>query len=106
MEKHFNLYHSIKSTTMMRQLRLIKRSIPLVIGCIAWALVSASAQTAALKGTVTSTDGQPFPGVTVRVTGTSGGTVTDAKGTYHLVNVPSGATVSCSSRAFSLRCAR
>lgn len=38
----------------------------------------------ALTGTVLSSDGQPLQGVSVTVAGTSRGTVTDAKGAFHI----------------------
>jgi TonB-dependent starch-binding outer membrane protein SusC len=54
---------------------------------------SAFAQQLQLKGTVTSAeDGQPLPGVTVLVKGTTTGTVTNIDGYYQL-EVPSNATM-------------
>lgn len=46
-----------------------------------------------VTGTVKDTDGQPLPGVTVRIQGTTMGTITDADGNYLLSNVPSDATL-------------
>jgi TonB-dependent SusC/RagA subfamily outer membrane receptor len=48
------------------------------------ALVTAEAQQRTISGTVSDATGQPLPGVTVRVTGTSLGTVTDATGKFAL----------------------
>lgn len=45
-----------------------------------------------LKGKVTDASGQPLPGVTVMVSGTSNGTTTDMDGNYTL-SVPSGAKI-------------
>lgn len=49
------------------------------------------AQQAAIRGTVTSETGEPLPGVTVVVKGTTQGTVTDTNGEYTLGNIPEGA---------------
>lgn len=52
------------------------------------------AQNRTITGTVTAKDdGQPIPGVTVKVKGGSTGTQTDANGRYSLSNVPSGSTL-------------
>jgi len=44
-----------------------------------------------ISGTVTDESGQPLPGVTVVVKGTTQGTITDAEGNYSLSNVPENA---------------
>ena len=41
-----------------------------------------------ISGTVTDVSGQPLPGVTVIVKGTTNGTVTNSNGQYTLVNIP------------------
>ena len=46
-----------------------------------------------VTGTVTDADGQPMPGVTVIVKGTTTGTITQGDGTYQISNVPEGATL-------------
>ena len=46
-----------------------------------------------LTGTVTDTDGQPLPGVTVILKGTTTGTVTNADGNYSISNIPEDATL-------------
>lgn len=46
-----------------------------------------------VTGTVTDESGQPLPGVTVVVKGTTQGTVTNADGTYSLTNVSEDATL-------------
>ena len=46
-----------------------------------------------LTGKVTGSAGEPVPGVTVIVKGTSQGTITDAEGNYTLPNVPADATI-------------
>ena len=54
--------------------------------------VNAIAQDRTVSGTVTGKDdGQPIPGVTVRIEGSNGGTQTGANGKYTIV-LPSGAT--------------
>ncbi len=50
-------------------------------------------QTKKVKGKVADTSGQPLPGVTVMVKGTTQGTVTDADGNYNLAGVPPDATL-------------
>ncbi|WP_154854510.1 SusC/RagA family TonB-linked outer membrane protein [Cyclobacterium xiamenense] len=45
-----------------------------------------------ISGTVTDQNGEPIPGATISIPGTSVGTVTDLDGNYRL-NVPEGATV-------------
>ncbi len=51
------------------------------------------AQQPAVSGTVTDEVGQPLPGVTVVVKGTTQGTVTNADGEYSLTNIPEDATL-------------
>ena len=46
------------------------------------------AQQKSVSGTVTDQSGQPLPGVTVVVKGTTQGTVTNADGNYSLSNIP------------------
>ncbi|WP_372936254.1 SusC/RagA family TonB-linked outer membrane protein, partial [Mariniphaga sediminis] len=46
-----------------------------------------------VSGTVSDKSGQPLPGVTVIIKGTSQGTVTDADGKYSLSNIPEDATL-------------
>jgi TonB-dependent starch-binding outer membrane protein SusC len=50
-------------------------------------------QQPAVSGTVTDESGQPLPGVTVVVKGTTQGTVTNADGEYSLTNIPEDATL-------------
>ncbi len=51
------------------------------------------AQQKSVSGTVTDQSGQPLPGVTVVVKGTTQGTVTNADGNYSLINIPGNATL-------------
>jgi TonB-linked SusC/RagA family outer membrane protein len=46
-----------------------------------------------VKGKVTAPDGEPIPGATVVVKGTSNGTITDFDGVYQLLNVPADAVL-------------
>ena len=46
-----------------------------------------------VAGTVTDSNGQPLPGVTVMVKGTTQGTVTNAAGNYSISNIPEDATL-------------
>ncbi|HZH73181.1 MAG TPA: TonB-dependent receptor, partial [Mariniphaga sp.] len=57
------------------------------------ALNAALSQQSAVTGTASNVNGQPLPGVTVVVKGTTQGTVTDAMGNYSLPNVPEDATL-------------
>ncbi len=50
-------------------------------------------QTQTITGRVLSTDGEPIPGVTVVVLGTTNGTITSGDGTYSLSNIPNGASL-------------
>jgi TonB-linked SusC/RagA family outer membrane protein len=52
-----------------------------------------SLQQKAINGTVIDKDGQPLPGVTVLVKGTTNGTVTNVDGNYTLASVTEGATL-------------
>lgn len=56
-------------------------------------LYPAQGQQQTISGKVTDASGNPLPGVTVVVQGTTQGTVTDANGEYRLTNVPSDATL-------------
>lgn len=55
-------------------------------------ITSAYSQNVKVAGKVFTTDNQPFPGVTVRVKGSSIGATTDAQG-YFNVNAPQGSTL-------------
>jgi len=46
-----------------------------------------------VKGTVKDANGDPLPGVTVLIEGTTNGTVTDIDGNYELANVPENGTL-------------
>lgn len=46
-----------------------------------------------LSGKVTDTSGNPLPGVTIAVKGSTTGTITDSDGNFSLVNVPANATL-------------
>jgi TonB-linked SusC/RagA family outer membrane protein len=50
-------------------------------------------QQKSITGTVTDEDGQPLPGVTVVVKGSSQGTVTNADGEYSIANIPENAVL-------------
>ncbi|MGM0376754.1 MAG: TonB-dependent receptor [Bacteroidota bacterium] len=53
----------------------------------------ANQQQPAVSGTVTDESGEPLPGVTVVVKGTTQGTVTNANGEYSITTIPEGATL-------------
>lgn len=50
-------------------------------------------QSQTVTGKVADSSGQPLPGVSVVVKGTTTGTITDFDGNYSIVNVPAGATL-------------
>src|SRR5690606_12140456 len=50
-------------------------------------------QQKSITGTVTDEDGQPLPGVTVVIKGTTQGTVTNIDGNYSISGVPENATL-------------
>ncbi len=52
-----------------------------------------SSQQGTISGKVIDSNGEPLPGVTVVVKGTTKGTVTDENGNYSLTNIPSDATL-------------
>jgi TonB-linked SusC/RagA family outer membrane protein len=54
---------------------------------------SVGQQYLSVSGRVTDASGQPLPGVTVVVKGTTHGTITDANGNYSLPNVPADGTL-------------
>jgi TonB-linked SusC/RagA family outer membrane protein len=56
-------------------------------------LPAKSQQQPTVSGTVSDESGQPLPGVTVLVKGTTRGTVTNADGNYSLTNIPEDATL-------------
>ena len=76
----------------------MKKRIFLVALSLICAISTVWAQTS-VRGVVTSSeDGQPVPGASVFIQGTTTGTVTDMDGTYVIPSVPAGAkyvVVSC-----------
>lgn len=50
-------------------------------------------QQKAVSGRVTDSEGQPLPGVTIVIKGTTQGTVTNSDGNYSLTNIPKDATL-------------
>ncbi len=55
--------------------------------------IVATQQQRSVSGTVTDDTGQPLPGVSVVVKGTTQGTVTNADGSYSISNIPDNATL-------------
>ena len=51
------------------------------------------AQNITVRGSVRDSKGEPLIGVTVKVSGTTTGTITDVNGNFTLANVPSNATL-------------
>lgn len=56
-------------------------------------ITSVYSQNVTVGGKVYTADNQPFPGVTVRVKGTSIGATTDGDGTFKIADVPKGSTL-------------
>ena len=71
----------IKKNTCLLSLRSMMLTLFFVL---AFGLLSAQAQTKQFSGTVTDSNGEPLPGVTVMVQGTTNGTITDLDGKYQL----------------------
>ena len=64
--------------------------------CIAFVFLSSLslyAQSQKVSGTVKENKGEPLPGVTVVVKGSTGGTITDINGSYSLNSVPDTGTL-------------
>uniref|UniRef100_UPI0032169532 TonB-dependent receptor n=1 Tax=uncultured Draconibacterium sp. TaxID=1573823 RepID=UPI0032169532 len=55
--------------------------------------ISVTSQQKSVTGVVTNSDGQPLPGVTVVIKGTTQGTITNSDGEYSLTNIPANATL-------------
>jgi TonB-linked SusC/RagA family outer membrane protein len=70
----------------------------LILSLFTWGI--SQAQTTTVKGTVLSSDQQPFPGVTVRVKGTNNGTTSATNGAFQLHGVPTSATLEFSAIGF------
>ncbi|MGQ1788090.1 SusC/RagA family TonB-linked outer membrane protein [Saccharicrinis sp. GN24d3] len=58
--------------------------------------ISVFAQTQKVTGNITDTAGEPLPGVTIVVKGTTLGTISDVKGNYILPNVPTDGVIQIS----------
>lgn len=72
---------------------VVTKAPPSTIGTGRENLVLNQQPTKTITGTVTDDMGQPLPGVTVVVKGTTQGTVTNADGDYSIVNIPDVATL-------------
>lgn len=88
-----------KAAKTFRRIRLTMLAVLLaVMQCYA---VSGDAEAAKVNvqqqqqvsGTITDENGEPLPGVTVVIKGTTQGTVSNFDGEYTLTDVPSGATL-------------
>lgn len=68
-----------------------------ILFIILWTFsLSIFAQNIAVKGIVTNAEGEPLIGVTVRIEGTSTGTITDIDGNYTFPSIPSNAVLEIS----------
>jgi TonB-linked SusC/RagA family outer membrane protein len=83
-----------------KKLSNVKKSIiTVMLLCVAAFFVEAAGnmpfqeETLTIRGKVLDTDGNPIPGTSVLVKGTSIGTTTDMEGDYTLRNVPRGSTL-------------
>lgn len=98
--KKFRIRRKCAASIWNNSFRIIKLTILfLIVGLIQ---VSAGvnnestiveSQQNSISGTVTDESGQPLPGVSVVVKGTSTGTVTNMDGIYSISNIPDGATL-------------
>src|ERR1035437_1012067 len=81
------MYNTLKNGanhahTLKRHTRLISLTLVLLIG--SFFSVSGYSQTTTIKGKVTDTSGTSLPGVSIKATGTSTGTISDLNGSYTL----------------------
>ncbi len=76
----------LKIEVVGKQILIKKGDLPVI-------LPDKSQQNKPVKGKVTSPQGEPMPGVTVLVKGTSNGTTTSADGDYAITNVPQDAVL-------------
>jgi len=81
------MYNTLKNGanhahTLKRHTRLISLTLVLLIG--SFFSVSGYSQTTTIKGKVTDTSGSSLPGVSIKATGTSTGTISDLNGSYTL----------------------
>ncbi len=75
---------------------IIKKKFLLMVFLFNIISFAALSQQRDIKGTITDATGQPLPGVTVMVKGTSQGTITDSSGDYVLSDVPVNAVLTFS----------
>src|SRR5678815_2589022 len=73
-------------------LAMMRKSALLLLAVFGFAVISV-AQNQTVTGTVVDKKGEPLPGVTVTVKGTTTATSTNAQGAYTLANVPADATL-------------
>lgn len=85
--------------------RIVKLTLILLIACFVQVITvgSALAQQQSVSGKVTDVNGQPMPGVSVVVKGTTQGTITGADGNYTISNLPANATLSFTFVGMSLQ---
>ncbi len=75
----------------MQTLRIVKKALPIVLaGCMGMPALVLGQSSRVVAGQVVDVNGQPIPGATITIPGTTVGTVTDIDGRYTL-NAPSGA---------------
>jgi len=86
---------SLFSGTNRNFFRIIKFTLVILISCFiqVYATNSLQAQQQTVSGKVIDVKGQPLPGVTVVVKGTTQGTITNTEGNYTLDNIPANATL-------------
>ena len=61
-----------------------------ILSMLLWTFsLCAFTQNVTIGGTVPDVNGEPLIGVTVKVQGTTIGTITDADGIFNLINIPS-----------------
>ena len=81
--------------TFRNRLQLFMKYAAVIVFCLGWSALAApqaQAQTGTVRGTITDAQtGEPLPGATVRVEGTSLGAATSIEGEYRIVGVPAGA---------------
>ena len=91
-----NLFNGIKFVSLNKKLKMVPGIIFLFFICSVQTLASVDKladQQKTISGKVVNTGGEPIPGVTVAVVGTTNGTVTGDDGTYTLTNISDGAVL-------------
>ena len=106
-EIYLNKGYKLKTNEMMNRLFIKDSVLPVTLFCSALAFsplgvsqamanTNVVQQTMTVKGTVVDNNGEPIIGASIKVVGSSNGTVTDLDGNFTLNNVSKNATIEVS----------